>query len=164
MVTRYNEAILLILDPDVEGGYSNHEWDNGGETKYGITKRWYPHLDIPNLTFDQAIEIHRVDRWDKINGDRLPWIFALPILDRAINQGVEPASRFFQLAVGNLRPDGIIGSVTARAAASVVDKEKVLADYLSRCAFSLAKMEDWNKAGRGWMRRLFTIQQKALDG
>ena len=29
-----------------EGGYVNHPRDPGGETKYGITKRTYPDLDI----------------------------------------------------------------------------------------------------------------------
>ena len=29
-----------------EGGYNNDALDMGGETKYGITKRFYPHLNI----------------------------------------------------------------------------------------------------------------------
>ena len=29
-----------------EGGYNNDHEDLGGETKYGISKRWYPHLKI----------------------------------------------------------------------------------------------------------------------
>ena len=33
-----------------EGGYVNHPLDPGGETKYGITKRSYPDLDIQGLS------------------------------------------------------------------------------------------------------------------
>ena len=28
-----------------EGGYVNDPYDKGGETKYGIAKRWFPELD-----------------------------------------------------------------------------------------------------------------------
>ena len=29
-----------------EGGYGNNQNDRGGETKYGISSRWYPNEDI----------------------------------------------------------------------------------------------------------------------
>lgn len=41
----------------VEGGYVNDPNDPGGETKYGISKRSYPHVDIKNLTKDDAKKI-----------------------------------------------------------------------------------------------------------
>ena len=37
-----------------EGEYSNDPNDPGGETKWGISKRAYPNLDIKNLTRDGA--------------------------------------------------------------------------------------------------------------
>ena len=40
-----------------EGKISKNENDPGGITKYGISKRAYPHLDIENLTPEQAKEI-----------------------------------------------------------------------------------------------------------
>ena len=35
-----------------EGDYVNDPSDPGGETKFGIAKRSYPHVDIRNLTRD----------------------------------------------------------------------------------------------------------------
>lgn len=37
-----------------EGEYSNDPFDPGGETKYGISKRAYPNLDIKNLTKEKG--------------------------------------------------------------------------------------------------------------
>lgn len=50
------EDILKTIE--FEGGYVNQESDPGGETKYGITKRFYPTLDIADLTIDDAVEIY----------------------------------------------------------------------------------------------------------
>ena len=44
-----------------EGGYVNNPADPGGETKYGISKRAYPKLDIANLTLEQARDIYYRD-------------------------------------------------------------------------------------------------------
>jgi len=41
-----------------EGGYVNDPRDSGGETKFGISKKAYPNLDIKNLTQQQAGEIY----------------------------------------------------------------------------------------------------------
>ena len=44
-----------------EGGYTPGKGDPGGETKWGISKRSYPHLDIQSLTRDDAKVIYRRD-------------------------------------------------------------------------------------------------------
>ena len=40
----FSEAITFILDH--EGGYVDDKTDPGGETKFGISKRQYPNLNI----------------------------------------------------------------------------------------------------------------------
>ena len=52
-----------------EGGYNNDHEDLGGETKYGISKRWYPHLHIPSLSLEEAIKIYHDDYY-KLDQDR----------------------------------------------------------------------------------------------
>jgi lysozyme family protein len=47
----------------VFGNYSNHPYDRGGETKYGISSRWYPDEDIQNLTRERANAILYRDYW-----------------------------------------------------------------------------------------------------
>ena len=44
MKTSFDEIIDTVLDH--EGGYVNDPKDLGGETKYGITKRFYPMVQI----------------------------------------------------------------------------------------------------------------------
>lgn len=48
---------------DANGGYTNNPRDPGGETKWGISKRSYPDLDIAAVAHDQAIEIYHADYW-----------------------------------------------------------------------------------------------------
>jgi len=77
------EKILTL-----EGGYSIDPDDPGGETKYGISKRSYPNIDIKNLTPDQAFEIYKADFWDKFHCDGYKYIpFAWKVCDIAFNQG-----------------------------------------------------------------------------
>lgn len=52
----------------VEGGYVNDPNDPGGETKYGISKRSYPHVDIKNLTEDDARKIFVEDYFNPYFG------------------------------------------------------------------------------------------------
>ena len=59
---KYNEIDWLIIIEKVlkhEGGYVNDPTDLGGETNFGITKRFYPDVDIKNLTKEQAVEIYK---------------------------------------------------------------------------------------------------------
>ena len=55
----------------IEGGYVFNKNDPGGETKYGISKRSYPHLDIKNLTLDEANDIYKRDFWNVMKLDQV---------------------------------------------------------------------------------------------
>lgn len=70
-----------------EGGTVNDPHDPGGLTKYGISQRSYPDVDILRLTLDDATAIYRRDYWDKIRGDELPAGIDLLVFDSAVNQG-----------------------------------------------------------------------------
>lgn len=104
-----------------EGGYVNNPKDYGGETKYGISKRSYPELDIANLTETDAIAIYKRDYWDKM---RLDEITSQPIADElfdtGVNAGWNRAIKFLQeslnlLTGSTLAVDGLVGSKTITA-------------------------------------------------
>lgn len=59
----FNLSFQHVLKYEV--GYVNDPDDPGGETKYGITKRTYPHLNIKDLTVEKAAKIYKEDWWDK---------------------------------------------------------------------------------------------------
>lgn len=135
-----------------EGGYVNDPRDPGGETKYGISRRAYPNLDIRNLTLDQAKGIYKRDYWDRCLCDQLPGLLRFHIFDAAVNSGVKQAAIWLQRAVG-ANADGIVGPRTI-AAARAANPERVVAHMTGQRLDFMADLKNWPVHGRGWAKRL----------
>lgn len=86
-----------------DGGYTNHPDDPGGETKYGISKRAHPMLDIKNLTLDQAMNIYWKDYWFPIHGDDLPIGLAIACFDSAVLHGIGRTQKWMKQIDGSWR-------------------------------------------------------------
>ncbi|HEV7380388.1 MAG TPA: glycosyl hydrolase 108 family protein [Dyadobacter sp.] len=112
----FDEAIEHVLSS--EGGYVNNPNDSGGETKYGISKRSYPKLDIKNLTRAQAKAIYRTDFWDKVKADQLASAVRFHVFDFAVNAGVSTAIKTLQFAAGS-KKDGVLGPNTIKGSQRV---------------------------------------------
>lgn len=110
MITTFNEAIEKVLVH--EGNYVDDPADKGGRTKYGISQRAYPDLDIKNLNKEQAKEIYHRDYWMKSYADKLPHDVRYIHFDTAINMGLKRAAKLLQESIGGMAVDGIIGSQT----------------------------------------------------
>ena len=95
MTSNFDRSIAFVLKH--EGGYINNSRDIGGETKYGISKRAYPTVDIKNLTEEQAKEIYLTDYWIKAECDKLEWPLCVIHFDTAVNMGVARAQSFLTL-------------------------------------------------------------------
>jgi lysozyme family protein len=135
-----------------EGGYVNDPRDPGGETKFGISKRAYPQLDIKNLTRAQAIEVYRRDYWARMRGDDLPPGVAFQVFDSAVNHGIGQAIRWLQRAAG-VADDGVVGPVTIAAVKRLDPADVVLAFNAERLEF-YTKLSTWQAFGAGWARRV----------
>ena len=85
MKENFDKCVAFVLDR--EGNYSNNAADPGGETKFGISKKAFPHLDIKNITQEQAVEIYKAVYWDTIHGDDLEWPLDAIAFDTCVNQG-----------------------------------------------------------------------------
>lgn len=121
----------------LEGGYVNDPDDKGGETKFGISKRSYPHVDIENLTLEGAKEIYYSDFWNtsRMNLDNFPLEVALELFDTGVNTGMQRERELLQTALNllnrvetryaDLKVDGFIGASTMKALA-LVDKNELL--------------------------------------
>lgn len=153
----FDWAIKYILEE--EGGLVNNPSDPGGITKYGISQRQYPYLDIKNLTEENAKEIYRLDYWEPISGDDLPKPVGLCVLDCAVNQGVLPAIRMLQMAI-KAEPDGVIGPQTRTLLRQMPAKDTVVR-FMSERALRYAKTSNFDVFGKGWIRRLFRIHNEA---
>lgn len=137
-----------------EGGYSNDPQDTGGETKYGISKRAYPHLNIASLTMDEAKAIYKRDYWGAAGCDAVPDILRFDLFDMAVNQGVKSAIRALQHAVGE-HEDGILGPRTLQAIQSTPEHRMLFRfDAARLVAYTQADETRWSRFGRGWVRRV----------
>ncbi len=121
-----------------EGGYVDDPDDPGGETKYGISKRAYPHLDIKSLTLDQAKGIYLSDYWNKSGCNNLPYPLDFCVFDTAVNLGVGRAAKMYSQAVN-------------------------WQEFLLR---RLLYYQSLNKAKyfKGWVNRVLFLTKRILDG
>ena len=133
-----------------EGGYVNNPSDPGGETKFGISKRSYPNLDIANLTVDAAKEIYRRDFWEPL-GDAHPAV-KFQVFDFAVNSGIQTAIRKLQASIG-VADDGHWGPKSA-AALKAMDLNDILMRFAAYRLDFMASLSVWDKFGRGWARRI----------
>jgi len=148
------------IDPILaeEGGLSNHAADPGGLTKYGISQRSYPTLDIAGLTLAEAEALYRRDYWQPIHGDRLPDGLDLLMLDCAINQGPVTAIKLLQRAL-RIQADGLIGPMTLNNAE--VAMPDLLTHFAAERALRYEISPNETTFGRGWYRRLLRMHQQA---
>lgn len=108
-MSSFELAIGTVLEN--EGGLVDNKDDPGGLTKFGISKKSYPNLDIKNLTRDEAIAIYKRDFWmfDGVNDQRV----GTKIFDFYVNEkhdGIKVLQR-----VLHLDADGVWGPNTLTA-------------------------------------------------
>lgn len=136
-----------------EGGYVFDPRDPGGETKFGISKRVYPALDIRNLTMADAKAIYKRDYWDRAQCDRLPPDLAFDLFDAAVNSGIGQAIRWLQRAVG-VADDGYVGPLTLGALTRDGDPSAVQARFNGHRLAFMTNLSTWQTFGKGWARRI----------
>lgn len=148
----FERCIPIILKH--EGGYVNNIHDFGGETKYGIAKRFFPDEDIKNLTIDRAKYLYFHSYWLplKLDGIVKPENI-LEIFDMAVNSGKGNAIKIAQRVAG-VKADGQCGPVT-KAAINAME------DFLQK--YKQARVEYYIKVSKrrnnkiflkGWLNRV----------
>lgn len=147
-----------------EGGYSNHAEDRGGETKYGISNRSYPHLDIKNITLDQARQIYYCDFWIKGEYEQIiDECVSIKLFEISINTGTVQANNLIQRALRStgksVVEDGIIGQITLKAI-NEVDPTDLLAALKSEAAGYYRLLAQANPSQKqfitGWLNRAYS--------
>lgn len=153
-----------------EDGYVNHMNDRGGETKYGISKKSYPMLDIKALTVADAKDIYYKDFWNSkflelslIDDEKI----AIELFDTAVNMGQKTASKFLQEALNlmnrnqqdwnDLVIDGLCGKNTLMAYKKA--RKDVLLKVLNGlqfCRYKAIVEKDATQENNfnGWMKRI----------
>ena len=154
----FNDIIEKVLQH--EGGYVNDPNDLGGETKYGITKRFYPDLDIKNLTKDKAKEIYYEDYCLKNKVDKMPLHLQYIYFDMCINMGKRTAVKILQgSCIGKgkkIALDGGLGPNTI-AAVQDVELERVRAYRVKYYCDIIADKPKQEKYYFGWFKRSLEV-------
>lgn len=152
----FNRCIVVILNNEGNDKITDHPNDPGGLTKYGIAKKYYPDLDIKNITRNQAIEIYFKDYWKPMNLlDIYDENLVLQIFDMGVNAGKRSAIKIIQRIV-DAQADGIIGPETLGL---VNNYEGDLVDLYrqerKKYYFTLARRKPQMQVFlKGWIRRI----------
>ncbi|MBE6453047.1 MAG: hypothetical protein E7012_06135 [Alphaproteobacteria bacterium] len=139
-----------------EGCYGNEINDKGGETKYGISKRWYPNEDIPNLTRERANALLYRDYWNYNGINKLPRTIAGAVFDNAVNQGQPTAIKNTHKALG-LDSGNIIGKQTMSKISNIPPSQFLI--NLKNAAMAvnnshISNDKDQNNFKNGWNNRI----------
>lgn len=158
---KFNKAVNIVFDH--EGFYSDDSNDSGGETKFGISQKAYPDLDIKNLTKKHAKFLYEQDYWNSCKCLGLPKTLRLVVFDCAVNQGVHFASKALQKACGAY-PDGKIGPMTIERV-NLHDEGLVLEKFILLRLDRYMGNSQFERYGKGWLRRLLkvAIQTKEIS-
>jgi lysozyme family protein len=149
------------MDPDDPGNWTGG-FKGSGElrgTKFGISAKAFPMLDIKSLTKPQAIEIYKREYFIDTGIAKLPEVFQFIALDACAHHGTgslrldkDGSIRFLQRALG-VHDDGQIGPVTieaAMAANPLVVNARALGERLLHMTYTTT----WSKNSRGFARRV----------
>ena len=154
MLTKFDDIIEVTLHH--EGGYVHDPKDLGGETNYGIAKRFYPKVDIKNLTKEGAKEIYKKDYWDKNKVDDLTDDLKHIFFDMCVNMGKRTAVKVLQRAAVNrgkdIEVDGGLGPMTIKALKGV-EIDRVRAYRVKFYVDLITSRPEQEKFFLGWFRR-----------
>ena len=145
-----------------EGGYVNDPDDPGGETKYGISKRAHPDVDISSLTPESAAEIYKDYYWLPAKVERLPQSLQAMYFDMVVNQGQAKAVKTLQKACNGKRRhekiavDGKIGPQTIKAA-DKLELERLRAYRIMEYARTVLRKPPLEKYYYGWFKRAMEV-------
>lgn len=164
--SRFDDAVEHVLLH--EGGFVQHAGDPGGATKFGITRETLSRArgrpasvtDVRRLTRREAAAIYRRLYWDAVRADEIPPGLDLAVFDLAVNSGPSRAVTMLQASLG-VAADGIVGPDTLAAARGADVPGAIRRLTRSRLGF-LGRLATWPIFGRGWRRRVVSVELEAL--
>lgn len=150
-----------------EGGLADRPLseDPGGLTKYGISQRSYPGLDIRNLTIGEAERIYKKDFWDAAKLDELDEWIRLHVFDTAIHAGINRAISILQKII-YADIDGIIGPQTIERTNEIIHpliRTKIINEYARERMFFYVNLNNFHANRNGWVARVFECSEESFS-
>lgn len=138
--------------------------DSGGLTRFGISQRAYPGLDIAHLTREAAVALYVRDYWAHIWGDELEPGLALHVFDSAVNQGAVEAVQLLQRVL-SVKDDGRMGAATLGATRRFLPLSELRVQFNAQriaAYYDLARRKpSYTKYVRGWIARACRVADEA---
>ena len=167
-MNNYRDAIEQVLKH--EGGYSKQEFDRGGETYRGISRKYFPRwegwaiLDVEGhfdeRLDDMVVAFYKVYFWDALKLSLVEDDFvALMILNVSVNQGKKSAAKKVQRILG-VTADGVIGPITIGAINSVHRDSFVyqfILEAIELYTHIINKDRTQRKFITGWLNRMMAL-------
>jgi lysozyme family protein len=184
-VADFSDHIDVLLKSEGGPKITDDPNDRGGVTKYGISQRAFPDLEIRDLTEDMAKAIYHREYWEPLRLDELDDEYGDGLDERAeyayflvrnvflfgVNAGVGRAAKFLQFAFNCIRKqtdeplaeDGAIGPKTLKAVNAYIAHGYGQALHLAFIATMVAHYNNIVKNNpsqrrfiRGWLNRIYS--------
>jgi lysozyme family protein len=157
-LTFVSQSIAFETGGDKSGAYTNDPHDAGGETKWGISKRAHPQLNIKALTYSQAVDIYKTQYWNDLYDYILSDMLAFKLFDMGILMGPKKAIKYLQECVPHtIAKDGTFGVITLTAVNNV-KPDNLYDSYIQRLEKHFNRIVLFKPTNRkfltGWLRRL----------
>ena len=151
----FHDAFIYMLQN--EGGYSNDSRDKGGKTKWGISQRAHPSVDIENLTATEAEMIYLKEYWNPLY-IKIEERLSTRLFDVGVNIGVKKAIRILQNALNlyfdaDLKTDGQFGSNTLKSIKEN-DQKSIYSMFVFEVSNYYAGLNNETYL-KGWLNRLY---------
>lgn len=157
-----NKAFDILME--FEGGASvvSIPQDRGGLTKYGISQKAYPNLNIRDITEETAKGIYGTDYWNKVQCSKLKPELQYLVFDTAVNMGVTTAIKILQEAA-RILVDGVLGSETLSQSVNVSPIEYILLRQWRDDDIVIHRQDQIVFLG-GWKNRNYTLYKMYKEG
>lgn len=146
-----------------EGGSKvvNDPADPGGVTKYGISKRTHPDVDVANLTYEQARAIYQAEYLTGPHIDRIEDEFLREhVFDYAVHSGPAAAIKALQRLLG-LPQSGILDQPTLHKLHSTPMSFRFYLAYMRERLVFLARVIQKRPSSlkylAGWTSRVLSV-------
>lgn len=154
-MTDFDKALAFTLKWEGGDKITDDPDDAGGLTKWGISKKSHPELDIAGLTYEQAALIYRNDYWLVAGCDTMPFPVNMVHFDARVNHRPASANKMLQRAAG-VTDDGVLGPQTMSGIMAMDPHLLAFAQITERNQFYHSIVEanpSQAKFLRGWLNR-----------
>jgi lysozyme family protein len=154
----FEQAVSIIMK--IEGGFTQDSLDPGGATKWGISQKSFPDINIKSMTDEQARSLYFTHYWIPGKCALLPERIRLIYFDMCVHQGISSAVITLQKALNGsgyaVEIDGIIGTETIEAAAHL-EQDRLRSYRVLRLSNIVSNKPEMEKYWYGWYKRASTI-------